>query len=259
MDVPTCLASGSISVDATDTVRAILDSVREADAPALATILRRAARPGSVDTATSVYVADAFTKIRRGDVGPRSVDGPDCLEETDTLRELEKLGYLEFDDLAYETSDDTYLDEGRALTALRVLRPFCVVTVVYRWTRGQLGPADQWDIVNHSGVVWPGTYVQGTVGDFRQRDVGVVYAGPLDGVDTDALRYAIREGSDVYTCHAVCDSCDSDWYAADGSWAFRRNTAAHDFDFDDARRITNGTIMCPEPLSLSGRVGFTVG
>lgn len=259
MDVRTLVDSGSICVDATDTVRAVLDSLAVADAPALEKILHQNPGRGSFDTATDFYVADAFTKVCHADVGPNSIDGPESLDETDPVRELEKLGYLEVDDLVYETSDNTYLDEGRSVTALRVLRPFDVVTVVYRWTRGQLGPADQWDVVNHSGVVWPGVYLLGAVGDYQQRDVGVVYAGPVDGFDVDGMRYAVREESDVSTCHAVCGRCGSDWYADDGSWLFGRHTATRDFDFGVARRVADDTVMCPEPLCLSGRVAFTVG
>ncbi|MBE3206695.1 MULTISPECIES: hypothetical protein [Parafrankia] len=191
-------------------------------------------------------------------MAPETVDGPAHLDDADGLRGLEKLGYLTVHDLAYETSSASYLDEGRSLTAIRVLRPFHTVGVVYRWRRALIGPADEWDIVTQPGVIWPGVYVHGAVGDYRSRDVGLVYAGPPE-LDTDALIYAIREDSDVFTCHAVCDRCGADWYAHDGSWIFRAIRAHADFDYSDARRHDGTTVMCPEPLCVAGRVGFVVG
>ncbi len=258
MNVETRVAYHELSVDAQDTVTEILNSVRIADAPALASVLRLTDRPGGYDADTSLYVADALTKIGWEDVAPGTVDGPAHLDNAEGLRELEKLGYLTVHDLAYETSGSSYLDEGRSLTAIRVLRPFHTVGVVYRWRRALIGPADQWDIVTRPGMVWPGVYVHGAVGDYRSRDVGLVYAGPPE-LDTDALIYTIREDSDVFTCHAVCDRCGADWYADGGSWIFRANRGHVDFDFGDARRHDGNTVMCPEPLCVSGRVGFTVG
>jgi len=119
-------------------------------------------------------------------------------------------------------------------------------------------PADARDIVSRSEVIWPGVYVHGTVGDYQRRHVGVVYAGPTD-LDTDALIDAIRTESDVCTCHASCDTCDADWYAHDGSRTFDANRAHTSFDFDSARRPNRNTVVCPEPLCVSGRAGFTVG
>ncbi|MEX5635568.1 hypothetical protein [Parafrankia sp. FMc2] len=258
MDVETHVGYHELSVDAQDTVTEILNRFRVADAPALANVLRMTNRPGGYDGDTGLYIADALTKIDREDVAPETVDGPAYLDDTDGLRELEKLGYLTVHDLAYETSSASYLDEGRSLTAIRVVRPFHTAGVVYRWRRALTGPADEWDIVTRPGVVWPGVYVHGAVGDYRSRDVGLVYAGPPE-LDTDTLIYAIREDSDVFTCHAVCDRCGADWYAADGSWTFRANRAHTDFDFDDARRHHGTTVMCPEPLCVDGRVSFTVG
>ena len=258
MDVATRVDRHELSVDAQDTVTEILNSVKVADAPALATVLRMTNRPGGYDGDTSLYVADALTKIGREDVAPGTVDGPAYLDDADGFRELEKLGYLTVHDLAYETASASYLDEGRSLTAIRVRQPFHTVGVVYRWRRALIGPADEWDIVTRPGVVWPGVYVHGAVGDYRSRDVGLVYAGPPER-DTDALIYAIRDESDVFTCHAVCDRCGADWYAADGSWIFRANRAYADFDYSDARRHDGTTVMCPEPLCVDGRVSFTVG
>ncbi|ONH25187.1 hypothetical protein [Pseudofrankia asymbiotica] len=258
MDVETRVDRHELSVDAQDTVTKILSSVRVADAPALATVLQMIRQPGGHDPDTSLFVADALTKIDHGDVSPADADGPVCLAIADGMRELERLGYLTVHDLADETSSASYLDEGRSLTAIRVLRPFHTVGVVYRWRRALLGPPDSWDIVTRPGVIWPGVYVRGAVGDYRLRDVGLVYAGPPE-LDTDALIYAIRDESDVFTCHAVCDSCGADWYADDGSWIFRANRAHADFDYNDARRHDGTTVMCPEPLCVSGRVSFTVG
>ena len=263
MDVATRVDRHTLSVDARDTVTEILNSVRVADAPALTSVLRLTRQSGAYDTDTSLFVADALTKIGHEDVSPADADGPVCLAVADGMRELEKLGYLTVHDLADETSTGRYLDEGRILTAIRVHRAFHTVEVVYRWRRYRwrrplIGQADGWDIVNDPGVVWPGMYVHGTVGDYRSRDVGVVYAGPPN-LDTDALIYAIRDESDVSTCHAVCDTCGADWYAHDGSWTFRADRAHADFAFGDARRHDGATVPCPEPLRVAGRVAFTVG
>ena len=87
---------------------------------------------------------------------------------------------------------------------------------------------------------------------------GFVRLGGPD-LDTEWLFYAIADGSNVSRCHAVCDSCGADWYADGGSWRFTANHARGDLDFRDARRVADNTIMCPEPLCLTGRVSFTVG
>nr|MDT0665565.1 hypothetical protein [Micromonospora sp. DSM 115978] len=112
MDVPTRADRHDLSVDAQETVRQALDSVREADAPALSAVLRTTS---GADADTSTYVADALTKIGHEDVAPRNLDGPDEIGDNVVLRELEKLDYLTLHDLAYESSGASYLDEGRSL------------------------------------------------------------------------------------------------------------------------------------------------
>jgi len=251
MTVETRVNQHELSINAQDSVLEILDSLREAEAPALA---RRTGHHGN----TTLYVTDALTRIGSADLAPHNPDGPDVLEPADQPRQLEQLGYLTLHDLIDDTSTGSYLDEGRRLTAIRVLRPFHCVEVHYRWRHALIGPADEWTILARSGVIWPGLYVHGVVGDFATRDVGLVYAGPVD-LDTDAMIYGILEEFSVHRCHARCDRCGADWYADSGDWTFHAHRAHGDFDYATARRHHQNTVMCPEPLCLSGRVSFTVG
>jgi hypothetical protein len=138
MNVQARVEPDALDVDARDTVDEILGSLRVADAAALATVLdvppfwRR-------DRDATLYVADALTKIAETDVAPHNEDGPLDLPDTGMLAALEDHGYLTVDDLASETSTNSYLDAGRSITAIRVTRPFHLVGVVYRWRDRWIG------------------------------------------------------------------------------------------------------------------------
>jgi hypothetical protein len=250
---------GSLTVDAYDTIRALLTQLRDddRDGGTLARVLHLFPPFRDPDGATGFRVTGPLAKVTRRDVAPGRDDGPDRVEVGDTLTDLTKLGYVECRDLLDEASAVSYLDQGRYLTAVRVLRAFYVTTVHYHWTGRHLGRADQWDVVGRTGIVWPGTYLLGQVGDYHLRDVGLVYAGPLN-LDTDALALAWHDTMNVFTCHAVCDNCHADWYGQDGSWRFHAHRATADLDFGDAARIQNNTIRCPEPRCATGRVRFTL-
>ncbi|MGF7237596.1 MAG: hypothetical protein ACQSGP_21925 [Frankia sp.] len=257
--IDVAVSPGSLTIVACDTVRTLLTQLGDDDRDGgpLARVLQLFAPFRDRDCVTCFRVTGPLAKLARRDVAPDRDDGSDRVGNGDAVADLTMLGYVECRDLLDEISTASYLDEGRCLTVVRVLRAFSVCTVHYHWTGCSRGPADQWEIVGRTGIVWPGTYLRGQVGDYYLRDVGVVYAGPLD-LDTDPLAAAVHAATNVFTCHAVCDGCHADWYGKDGSSRFHADHASADFDFADGRRIHNNTIQCPEPLCVTGRVRFTI-
>jgi len=139
MEVEACVDRQTLSIDPRATVEAILRRVREADAPAPARALPAAGPRDTGDTDSILYVADGLAKIGTAEAAP-GVSSPDALADRDLPRELEKLRFLTVHDLAYETSSESYLDEGRGLTALRVARPFHTTGAVYRWPPDRAAP-----------------------------------------------------------------------------------------------------------------------
>ncbi len=125
MDAVVTVERDRLSVCAEDTVHAVLDALRRGEARELGEVLGLVARPGGPDAATGFVVAEATTKITCGGVAPRGHGGPAArLDEGTVLGALETLGAVVTDDLASDAPLDTYLDEGREFTAVRVPRPF---------------------------------------------------------------------------------------------------------------------------------------
>jgi hypothetical protein len=76
MDVETTVDEHTVTVDARETVEIGLNDAREADAPALARVLRAAGPRGGYDTRSVLYVADGLAKIGAATgVGDRPDDG----------------------------------------------------------------------------------------------------------------------------------------------------------------------------------------
>jgi hypothetical protein len=258
----------SLTICARDTVNSLLDCADHGRGARLDDALSSACEYRG----TAAYAVTPFMRVERDhfrpdaeDVWP-SVGGRD---EADVLHNLAKAGVVELDTVWRDTDGDSYLDEGRIITAVRVLRPFAVVQVAYRWDPGSIRYyADHWEITGRTRVVGMGTYVVGEIGDFRMSYVG---AASIDsarvnerGTDLDTLTcWAVEQQDfDASHCEAGCDDCGARWSAECGSWHFR----PHDFDgpaevaafdYDDAEdHDMNDTIACPH--CHTGRAGFMV-
>ncbi|MPZ79665.1 MAG: hypothetical protein GEV28_04405 [Actinophytocola sp.] len=217
--------------------------------------------------ADSAYPVTPYASVGLADVRP---DAPDRLDMPDVgdrsasgvLDKLQAAGYVTARTVLRETSSQAYLSDGRTVTAVRVLRPFALVGVEYRFSREANSRAikyghayaDQWEITDRSYIVPTGWYLVGETGDYVTDLVGV--AG-MDG-DPDGCVFEM-EGFGASQCAAGCQSCDARWLAYADSWHFDADDSDADaWDFDDADDIdeTAGTVACP--ACGTGRVGFDI-
>lgn len=253
----------SLTVDAFDTIRAVLDSGntpwgrRLHDALILATTEEAA-------YADAPYVPIGPESFCPG--MPKRGDLPDVADRSvgDVLRKLESSGFVSPYALWSETSGQAYLSNGRTVTAVRVLRPFALVGVRYSFSptvyrdvaRHGYAYADRWEITDRTYIVPAGWYVMGEVGDYVLSLVGVTGIAPSNGAHPDDvaehLAYWVSDidGFGAAHCGAGCDACGGRWLAESGSWHFAPDDDAHD-DFDEPN-----TIACPS--CGTGRVGFLI-
>jgi hypothetical protein len=264
--VEVSVARYELSVDASDTVRAVLESADMARGQSLAdALLMGSCQPDVFIVAPSAPVrAEDFRPGQTPDTRPESVAAATV---DGVLSVLADGGYLESYDVWAETSSQAYLSEGRVLAAVRVLRPFTLLSVVYRWSSsGLLGPADQWEITDRTSTVEAGWYLVGLTGDVTGHLVGaagVDVEGSDDPRDTAGrlTDWAVNvEGFLASHCAAGCDRCRAAWYAESGTWHFtpeHGSTAVDGWDFDDVEDVDDrGMIACP--ACRTGRVGFSI-
>ncbi|GAA3744540.1 hypothetical protein [Salinactinospora qingdaonensis] len=253
----------SLTVDARDTIRAVLDSGDGERGSRFDEIMHVAS------CGEAAFAVPPSASVDRGDFRPGLPDDDDWPEigdrhELAVLRNMERAGLAETYDLFSETIGESYLDEGRVLTVVRVLCPFTIVSVRYGWS-GVLGAyADRWEITERTHTVQAGTYLVGHVGDFGMTYVGATgIDAACEGADdiTDDVLFmwlVEQEGFLASSCLAGCDSCQGRWIAEAGSWHFRPDCArdVDDFDFDAIDDVDGATIACP--ACVTGRVGFLV-
>ncbi|MCE7007085.1 hypothetical protein LWC34_30285 [Kibdelosporangium philippinense] len=213
------------------------------------------------------YAVSPYVRAGLPDFRPDLPERPDMPDVEDrsvagVLDKLQAAGYVTTRTMLRETSSQSYLSDGRTVTAVQVLRPFALVGVEYQWSREadsraiRYGHAyaDRWEITDRSYIVPAGWYLVGEIGDYTAELVGV--AG-MDG-DTDGWVFEL-EGFDASQCAAGCQSCGARWMAYGGSWHFDADDCDADaWDFDDADDIddTSNTVACP--ACGIGRVGFDI-
>lgn len=258
----------SLMVDASDSIRAMLDSagtpwgrrLHEALMFAMSESVACAVGPCSPVTPEDVR-PDSSTHADLPDVADRSVGG--------VLRRLRGAGFLDTHTVWVETSSEAYLSDGRTVTAVHVVRPFALVGVHYWLTFGArqqvvatgYADADRWKITDRTYIVPAGWYLIGETGDYETSLVGVAGMARDDGCDADILTcwLAEVEGFSASSCAAECASCGARWMAQSGSWHFRADECdADNWDFDDAADVDEecNTVACPS--CGTGRVGFMI-
>ncbi|WP_163511213.1 hypothetical protein [Fodinicola acaciae] len=253
----------SITVDSADTVRAVLEAF-ETDADASAAF----SEVLECYPTDSLFILPLLHRIQLEDFEPWNTDLPSVGKYPDRgsrLFELEKLGILtDVRTEWYETSNDTYLSDGRALTIVRV--PQTVIPVEVRYTMPDyIKPsgwtyASSWRITEQLDPVPAGWYLIGEEGDYRMRTVGVSCLGNVNGISDDFGCHAAEvEGFLASHCMAECDTCGMRWAAESGSWHFVPDWGydAAPWDFDDADGFdVDDCITCPH--CSTGRVGFLI-
>jgi hypothetical protein len=178
------------------------------------------------------------------------------------LANLEAAGLITARTVLHESAAETYLSEGRIVTAVEVHRSFALVTVRYSWSSAaglwRTGVyADQWRVTDRSYIVPPGWYLVGEVGEYRYDLAGV--AGMAGASDDIVCWLFDLEGFGASHCCAECDACGSRWSADSGSWRFDADWCdAYAWSFDDAEDFDDktNTIACPQ--CRLGRVGFMI-
>jgi len=269
----------SLSVDAAETMRTVLDSENRTRGQRLVTALEFASRDSA---ATAVYPVPPFAHLDLDSLDPARCVLPDVAAELPcwVVRQLAAAGYLTTRSVWRDTSGETYADDGRTLTLVQVVRPFALVRVQYGHTNPySTGPADRWEVTERTPLVGRGWYLLAETGDYRSELVG---AAGLDVFDSDTdlhpdaaaelltIHIAEIEGFGASTCQAGCDRCGARWSADSGSWHFHPDSElfrpdgtepadavpVQTFHFDDADDFADDTIRCPH--CGTGRVGFQV-
>ncbi len=257
----------TLSVDAADTVRAVLETTDTGRGDRLAAALHLVANSPS-----PLYATDLNELVARRGLPPSTPRGPEPPPQVSAstvdgaLAELARIGAVSVHPLWAETSTEAYLSEGRRFTLVRVLRPLVLIRIEHA---ADLHPAWQgWRIAARTRIVPAGWYLLGEVGDVGSRLIG---AGRLDIPEPDGdldaaavvegLTYKLVEtdGFGASRCDAGCRACRTRWYAESGSWHFTPDSTegAPAWDYDDADDFhDDGTIACP--ACGNGRVGFLV-
>jgi hypothetical protein len=252
----------ALSVDAADTVRAVLETTDTDRGDLLAAALRLAA------SAAAVYVTDLNEVVASGGLPPSAPSAQVSASTVDgVLAELASSGAVGVHHLWAETSTDAYLSEGRRFTAVWVRRPFVAVRVEH--APGLPARWEGWRIAERTRIVPAGWYLLGEVGDVVTRLVGAGMLHLPESGDADAAavaeglagRLVETDGFGASRCDAGCRACGARWYAESGSWHFTpdssRDTDVPAWEFDDAEDFRDdGTIACP--ACGSGRAGFLI-
>ncbi|GAA2778897.1 hypothetical protein [Crossiella cryophila] len=270
--VYTHVSDYSLNVDAEETIRAVLAA---ADRPWGRRLNDALLLAGSEATAYAVApYAPVPVAALRPDVPPRA-DRPDiaACDAAGVLRALAGTGLAEVRTVWSEPYTDAYLNTGRQLLAVHVLRPFVVLGMRYWHSREALDRlarhgyvySDRWEVTERSHIVPAGWYLVGLVGEFLFTLVGAAAVAFDSDEHPDAVaeRLALRaldtEGFGAAHCMAECRACGSRWCAESGSWLFRPegDTDARGWDFDTIGEVSDtGTVPCPH--CKTGQVGFCV-
>lgn len=256
-----CVSQFSLTVDATDTIQALVDSSDHPWGRRLHDALKFATY------AECVYAVEPHARVELVDFRPDAPKYPDVADRSvsGVLGELQAAGYVDTCDVLQEDAGQTYLSEGRTVTAVHVVRPFALVGVDYRFSREANSRAiryghayaDRWEITERAYTVPAGWYLVGETGDFTAALVGV--AGIMGDSDDLLCSLFEIEGFGASTCLAGCGSCGTRWSAESGTCHFRPDDCDADaWDFDDAADVDDesGTVACP--ACATGRVGFSI-
>ncbi|MFD2414810.1 hypothetical protein [Amycolatopsis pigmentata] len=248
----------SLTVDARDTITLMVDNADNPWGRRLHDALDFAL------CAESACVVTPYERVGMEDFRPDAPTRHDVADRfvADVLDKLQAEGYTTARTVFHETSSETYLSDGRTVTAVQVHRPFALVGVEYQFSREAHSRAvryghayaDRWEITGRSYIVPAGWYLVGEIGDYTSELVGV--AG-MDG-DPDGVVFEL-EGFDASECAAGCQACGARWLAYADSWHFEPDdcdTAPWDFDDADGIDETTNTVACP--ACRIGRVGFMI-
>lgn len=247
-----------LAVSARDTVNEVLDSGDRESGGALEDALLTAARD------ECVFLLDPSADVSHDAFHPDRVDDLPTVNAPNlyfAVSHLEKHGYLRTHDVWTEGTGNSYLDQGRVITAYEVTRPFRLASVRYRYVYGgdyYYPASDRWFVDEVTPVISAGLYLAGYVGDYSLTLEGIAEIEPRD---EESLFYDLVEveGFMASRCDARCEACDAHWFAESGSWHFQPETrgAAPEWDYDDVEEFhDDDTVPCPS--CASGRVGFLI-
>lgn len=233
------VAQFSLTVDAAQTIRTVLDSEDTVRGELLHQALRFATLKAPVSVAAADMPLDSDADAVAVEVTGVRID--------DVLEKLATAGYVVVKQVWSEDSDSAYLDQARTVTAVHVLRPFtlCTTDPSGRHDRTQAFPA--------------GWYLLGAVGDHTPT---VVRVAAVEGDDAESLGDWLveQEGFLASTCTAGCDTCGNQWTAQAGEWTFapEEGNSTLVWAFEDAKDVDEqrNTIACP--ACAVGRVGFHI-
>jgi hypothetical protein len=250
----------TLELDAEETVHAVLDAgLRGEDAWALAAVLRAATDGPPVFAVAAEITAGASAGSGIGDVDAAAFVPVTESTVDSVLAALAAGGLSVVRSVWRDRPGQAYLSDGRIFTAVRVLRPFILLTRGDdgRWIRfpadpgmqeedlatphtaADTAPGSDLDPVSAStsasarvGVVPAGWYLVAEVGDLWPSLMGVT------GIDTSTVAWSVDvscpgavaerltswlvelEGFGASRCDARCNGCGDRWYAEAGSWHF---------------------------------------
>lgn len=255
----------SLTVDAAETITVLAENADNPWGRRLDEALRLAM------FAESAYPVAPYAPVSREDFhpdAPKRSGMPDVAAQSvsEMLDNLQDAGYVTVHNAWRETSSETYLSDGRIVTAVHVVRPFALVTVKYSWSREAnrrviatgYGSADRWEIADRSYTVPAGWYLVGEIGDYNMFSLVGVAGINEEHTDWACWLYGL-EGFGASYCAARCQSCGARWLAYGDSWHFTADECDADaWDFEEVQEIdeTTGTIACP--ACGTGRVGFDI-
>jgi hypothetical protein len=254
----------SLEADVSDTIATLVDSAENPWGRRLRDALEFAMY------AETAYVVAPYAGLGLDDFRPGIADRPDMPDVADrsvcgVLDKLRNEGYVNLRTVLHETSSNSYLSDGRIITAVEVLRPFALVAVQYRFSREANrrvvtdghAYADRWQFGDRSYIVPAGWYMVAETGDYVTRLDGVI---GMDAMSDDTVCWLDSlEGFSASHCAAGCQDCGARWMAWSGSWHFDPDDCVADaWDFDDADDFddTAGTVACPS--CGTGRVAFDI-
>jgi hypothetical protein len=174
---------------------------------------------------------------------------------SDMLTMAQRTGCLTARSVLQEGTDRTYLDEGRAVIAVHVTKPFYVVTAERHFVSWASPEPYEWGIGKRTDVVSVGWYL---VAEINRKSGALMGSAGMTRLPDDIPTWLYSlNGFDASVCFAHCDTCRADWLADYGSWAFRPHRCdAQSWNFEDATDIQLDSIECP--ACGRGRVSFDV-
>ncbi|WP_148309628.1 hypothetical protein [Kutzneria albida] len=238
------VAPFSLTVSAVDTLRVVLEGGDTARGQLLHDALTFATSEHTAHpVAGDAPVRPQFPRV----AADGSVVDVARLDAQDVVTALVDTGYLTARPVWSEPSHDAYLDQGRTVLVIHVLRQFTLTTTTVSGQRDRT-------------VVTPvGWYLLALVGDHTSSLVG---ATGVDFEDAEAAGNWLVEQEEFGAAHcaAGCDCCGNRWQAEAGEGTFTpdEGDATLVWHFDDAKDVDEerNTIACP--ACGIGRVGFDI-